>query len=222
MLPAHLYQPHRDNDPPFYEETALCGPCDLVESFDFSEASARDTKRALKIGLCRNTNDGATIITCNATSLNNIRQVSKMRLTLCCAGAIHNGDFERFLEGFDGHIVCTKLDKDKDRSILVNLLALDFVGRKRLSLYAQQQHDDRSIFMIKINSGENLKHILTKPVCLNPSSFMPFYFDKNMTICERCRTFATKKCPCGDVYYCSAECQKSDFRLHKHMCSLRL
>jgi hypothetical protein len=162
------------------------------------------------------------IVRCNVTLLNNIRQMSKVRLTLCCAGAIHDGDFERFLERFEGHVVCTKLDKDKDRSILVNLLALDFVGRKRLSLYAQQYYmmiSDNRFFMQQINSGENLKHLLTKPVCLNPSSFMPFYFDKNMTICERCRTFASKKCPCGDVYYCSTECQKSDFRLHKRMCS---
>ena len=78
------------------------------EIFDFREASARETKRALK-----NMNDDA-IVRCNVTLLNNIRQMSKVRLTLCCAGAIHDGDFERFLERFEGHVVCTKLDKDKE------------------------------------------------------------------------------------------------------------
>ena len=214
------FQPRLDGDAPLYSEVTfaddMCNLCDSLEKVDVTHLPGRDTKRALKRMMKERTSVHAL---CNSASLDNIRQVSKMQFTLCCVGAIQDGDFERFMKTFDNQVVCTRLEPNADgRTLSVHLLATHYMGRKRLAEYARATYDRDTFFFVQLNDGDFLKHILSSPVILNPSTFIPFYFDKNMKICECCHRPAENRCPCNDVWYCSIACQQKDWRLHKKTC----
>ena len=65
----------------------------------------------------------------SSTSGANSRERANVRVKLCCAKAISNGRFNRYLRSFKGHVICTRITPHEDE-IFVDLLAVDANGCK--------------------------------------------------------------------------------------------
>ena len=64
-------------------------------------------------------------------------------------------------------------------------------------------------------------HWYMDPVPITISRFERLVIDPDWKICIVCLKTSTKWCPkCKKTYYCSAECQHADWKLHKQECAL--
>lgn len=142
-----------------------------------------------------------------------IRQAGAISLDIYCSGGIP--DVKRIMKTDNLKHLHWELKEDELKVILT---AKNVLGRKVLGGIIKGKIGDQ-MFIMKINEGPNIVHLLTRPECLNPASYLPFHWCPSMKAYELCRkTDCAKKCVCKDVYYCSKECQKRDWKTHKEFC----
>jgi len=177
-----------------------------------------ETRKKFKKYFKKNANDTRILEINEDAILESIKQVYQISMRLCCENSIP--DFENFKKIHASKIKCDILGEwdEEYGGKKVILTAKNVLGRKFLaSIYKRTL--TKTLFFIKLNEGEKIKHVLSQPECLNPPNYMPLYFSPSMKICEKCRkTGCTKYCVCKDVMYCSKKCQKEDWRSHKQYC----
>jgi hypothetical protein len=133
------------------------------------------------------------------------------------------------LVSYDPPISCDRIKLYKKLIYILVWLAIEKI-QPNLS-WTSINYDDAVAIVMRTNKGEELNNLLALRITdrienLWSMTDLHKLFkilekynreDDKLKICARCCKKGVKKCPCGKERYCSSECQKKDWELHKHI-----